>query len=220
MTTPVVLIHGLGIHSVPCAHPENVAGIGTDGPPIVVGHSFGGLIAQKLLDQGLVAGAVCISPAPIKGIRALPSTVLRSSFPVLRSQQQAAGRRTDGVTVLVLIRHCDPRGRVRGALSRPHDSVAWSPPLRCLHRERQRQFAHRGGHEAERSRSVVADLCRQGPHRPGRLRSRCAHALRKGGRPVQLHSYEDRGHSAPFDHGWREPADDALGWLEAQGLKP
>jgi pimeloyl-ACP methyl ester carboxylesterase len=36
--------------------------------PIVIGHSFGGLIAQRLLGQNLAAAAFAIDPAPIKGI--------------------------------------------------------------------------------------------------------------------------------------------------------
>lgn len=39
--------------------------------PVLVGHSFGGLIAQKLLATGHAAAAVAIDPAPIKGVKAL-----------------------------------------------------------------------------------------------------------------------------------------------------
>jgi pimeloyl-ACP methyl ester carboxylesterase len=54
-----------------------------DTPPIAIGHSFGGLIAQKLLGQNKVAAAVAIDPAPIKGVKPLPLAQLRSAFPVL-----------------------------------------------------------------------------------------------------------------------------------------
>ena len=37
-------------------------------------------------------------------------------------------------------------------------------------------------------------------------------------RPAELRTYADRGHSAPFDSGWREIADDTLAWLETNGL--
>src|SRR6185369_3049408 len=63
-------------------HPEAVAGSGIDevtdhfaeimrpleAKPIVVGHSFGGLIAEKLLGENLAAAAVAIDPAQIKGV--------------------------------------------------------------------------------------------------------------------------------------------------------
>lgn len=43
-----------------------------DTPPVVIGHSFGGLIAQKLLGENKAAAAVAIDPAPIKGVKPLP----------------------------------------------------------------------------------------------------------------------------------------------------
>ena len=45
--------------------------------PIVVGHSFGGLVVQRLLGEDLAAAAVAIDPAPIKGVRNLPLSALR-----------------------------------------------------------------------------------------------------------------------------------------------
>ena len=41
---------------------------------------------------------------------------------------------------------------------------------------------------------------------------------RRAGAPAELRTYADRGHSAPFDSGWREIADDTLAWLESNGL--
>ncbi|HEX8944211.1 MAG TPA: alpha/beta fold hydrolase [Gemmatimonadaceae bacterium] len=56
-----------------------------DRPPILIGHSFGGLIVEVLLDRGLGAAGVAIDPAPVKGILKLPLSTLRVSFPVLRN---------------------------------------------------------------------------------------------------------------------------------------
>jgi len=58
---------------------------GLDRPPILMGHSFGGLIVQILLDRGLGAAGVAIDPAPVKGILQLPLSTLRVSFPALRN---------------------------------------------------------------------------------------------------------------------------------------
>jgi hypothetical protein len=41
------------------------------------------LIAQELLANNLVAAAVAIDPAPIKGVKVLPFSQLKSGFPVL-----------------------------------------------------------------------------------------------------------------------------------------
>jgi pimeloyl-ACP methyl ester carboxylesterase len=51
-------------------------------PPIVIGHSFGGLFAQILLDRGLGAAGVAIDPVPIRGVLPTPRA-LRSAMPVL-----------------------------------------------------------------------------------------------------------------------------------------
>jgi non-heme chloroperoxidase len=51
--------------------------------PAVVGHSFGGLLAQILAGRGLAAATVAISPAPFRGVLPLPLSALRSSSPVL-----------------------------------------------------------------------------------------------------------------------------------------
>jgi len=54
-----------------------------DRKPIVIGHSFGGLITQKLAGIGLAKSAVAIDPAPGRGVLPLPLSALRASFPVL-----------------------------------------------------------------------------------------------------------------------------------------
>jgi non-heme chloroperoxidase len=51
--------------------------------PAVVGHSFGGLMAQIVAGRGLTAAAVAIDPAPFRGVLPLPISALRSAFPVL-----------------------------------------------------------------------------------------------------------------------------------------
>lgn len=60
-----------------------------DRPPIIVGHSFGGLMTQILLDRGLGAAGVAIAPAPIKGVIFLPFSTLKVSFPALRNPANA-----------------------------------------------------------------------------------------------------------------------------------
>jgi len=79
------------------AHPEVMAGksvgdvadhvaelIGTlDRKPVVVGHSFGGLMAQIVAGRGLSAATVAIHPAPFRGVLPLPISALRSASPVL-----------------------------------------------------------------------------------------------------------------------------------------
>ncbi|GAA3773125.1 alpha/beta hydrolase [Micromonospora maritima] len=54
-------------------------------PPIIMGHSFGGLIAQLLLDRRLGAAVVGVHPAPVKGVLKLPLSTLRSGFSILHN---------------------------------------------------------------------------------------------------------------------------------------
>jgi pimeloyl-ACP methyl ester carboxylesterase len=51
--------------------------------PVVIGHSFGGLLAQILAGRGLAHATVAISPAPFRGVLPLPISALRASSPVL-----------------------------------------------------------------------------------------------------------------------------------------
>jgi pimeloyl-ACP methyl ester carboxylesterase len=51
-------------------------------PPIIIGHGFGGLVTQILLDRGWGAAGVAIASAPVKGIARLPLSVLKLAFSV------------------------------------------------------------------------------------------------------------------------------------------
>ncbi|MBA3823775.1 MAG: alpha/beta hydrolase [Ktedonobacterales bacterium] len=51
--------------------------------PAIIGHSFGGLIAQKLAGEGVGTVTVAIDPAPFRGVLPLPLSALKSASPVL-----------------------------------------------------------------------------------------------------------------------------------------
>jgi pimeloyl-ACP methyl ester carboxylesterase len=51
--------------------------------PAVIGHSFGGLLAQILAGRGLASATVAIDPAPFRGVLPLPLSALKSAWPVL-----------------------------------------------------------------------------------------------------------------------------------------
>jgi pimeloyl-ACP methyl ester carboxylesterase len=58
---------------------------GLDRKPAVIGHSFGGLLAQILAGRGLSAATVAIDPAPFRGVLPLPISALRAGSPVLHN---------------------------------------------------------------------------------------------------------------------------------------
>ncbi|MBZ4488494.1 alpha/beta hydrolase [Microbacterium sp. cx-55] len=54
-------------------------------PPILMGHSFGGLLTQLLLARGLGAAGAVIDSAPTEGVRVTPLSQARSLFPALKN---------------------------------------------------------------------------------------------------------------------------------------
>ena len=58
---------------------------GLDKKPAIIGHSFGGLLAQILAGRGRSAVTVAIDPAPFRGVLPLPISALRAASPVLRN---------------------------------------------------------------------------------------------------------------------------------------
>src|SRR5215475_12781975 len=81
------------------AHPEVLAGKGIaeiadyeeriirdlDRKPVIIGHSFGGLLTMILAGRGLAAASVAISPAPFRGVLPLPIASLRTASVALRN---------------------------------------------------------------------------------------------------------------------------------------
>ena len=81
------------------AHPEVFAGKsigevadhfediikGLSKKPVVIGHSFGGLLTEILAGRGLASASVAISPAPFRGVLPLPISSLRAASPALRN---------------------------------------------------------------------------------------------------------------------------------------
>jgi alpha-beta hydrolase superfamily lysophospholipase len=87
-------MNGLGVREVADHYERFLRTLDTK--PILVGHSFGGLVVQILLDRGLGSAGVALHPAPPKGVLRLPISALRSAFPVLRNP--ANRKRTVGLT--------------------------------------------------------------------------------------------------------------------------
>ena len=74
-------LNGLGTTEI-VDHYENIIRE-QDEPPIIMGHSVGGLFVQMLLDRGLGAVGVGIDAAAPKGVLRLPWAQIRSLSPIL-----------------------------------------------------------------------------------------------------------------------------------------
>jgi pimeloyl-ACP methyl ester carboxylesterase len=74
-------LRGLGLKEIVDHHEAQIRELGE--PAMLVGHSYGGLIVELLLDRGLGRAGVAISPAPPKGILVLPLSTLKAASPAL-----------------------------------------------------------------------------------------------------------------------------------------
>ncbi len=74
-------LEGLGLTEIVDHYERQIRSL--DESPVLVGHSYGGLIVELLLDRGLGRAGVAMSPAPPKGILVLPFSTLKSGAPAL-----------------------------------------------------------------------------------------------------------------------------------------
>jgi pimeloyl-ACP methyl ester carboxylesterase len=72
---------GLGVQEIVDHYAALIAEL--EQPPVLVGHSYGGLFVELLLDRGLGRAGVAMSPAPAKGILVLPFSTLKAGAPAL-----------------------------------------------------------------------------------------------------------------------------------------
>ncbi|MGU3503061.1 alpha/beta hydrolase [Mycobacterium sp. C31M] len=185
-----------------------------DTPPVVIGHSFGGLIAQKLLDQQLASAAIAIDPAPIKGVRALPFAQLRSAFPVLGNP--ANRKKAKALT------RTQWRYGFGNVLSEQESDSLWErwnipSPGKPLFEVGTANFAPNSPARVDVTNSTRGPLLITGgtaDHTVPYITAKGAHRLyRKSVAITDFHEFEGRGHSLTIDHGWRDVANVALSWL-------
>ncbi|TFV87169.1 alpha/beta hydrolase [Blastococcus sp. CT_GayMR16] len=190
-----------------------------DAAPIVIGHSFGGLVAEKLLGQGIGVAAVAIDPAQIKGVLALPLAQLRSALPALANPANL--HRSVSLT----------REQFRfgfGNALTPEESDAlfdrWvvPAPARPLF---QAATANLQPHSqaavdtANESRGPLLLVSGTADHTVPDVSTRSTlKQYRHSSAVTELRQFEGRGHSLTVDSGWPEVAASILEWLRAKGL--
>ena len=89
-----------------------------DEPPVLIGHSFGGLWVQLLLDRGLGRAGVAIDSAPPRGVIPLQWTALRSSAAVLLTAMPHSVARLTLAQFRYAFSHTAPLAEVRAAYER------------------------------------------------------------------------------------------------------
>jgi pimeloyl-ACP methyl ester carboxylesterase len=190
-----------------------------DAKPIVVGHSFGGLIAQRLLGQSLAAAAVAVDPAQMKGVLALPLSTLRVGSPVLSNP---GNRRRS-----VMLTEAQFRYGFGNAVSAEESADLyrrWAVPSpgKPLF---EAAFAPFSPHSpatvdtANAERGPLLITAAENDHAVPPVISRAAvKRYRESAAVTDFMQFPGRGHSLTIDHGWQEVAQASLSWLHQYDL--
>ncbi|GAA1276612.1 alpha/beta fold hydrolase [Sphaerisporangium rubeum] len=187
--------------------------------PILIGHSFGGMIAQKLLGMDLGAAAVAIDAAQIKGVLPVPLTALRSALPVFKNPANA--HRAVSLTSeqfryafgnAIPVEESDalynrwsipapgkPLFEAATANFNPHSPAK----VNTSNQGRGPLLLMTGGQDHTVPEAVTRATLKQYRHSTA---------------VTDIMEFPDRAHSLTIDHGWQEIAEAALAWLKNQSL--
>jgi pimeloyl-ACP methyl ester carboxylesterase len=211
------LVAGKGIDDV-VAHYARVAD-GLDAKPIVVGHSFGGLIAQRLLGENRAAAAVAIDPAPIRGVVFLPPSALRVASVALRNP---ANRGRAVVLTAAQFRYGFGNAIPAAESDELYERWAIPSPGRPLFEAAAASFSPRSPAAVATGNAARGPLLVTGGGKdhtvPRSVAKAAFRRYRKSPAVTDYREFPDRGHSLTIDAGWQEVADTVLAWLEQRSL--
>jgi pimeloyl-ACP methyl ester carboxylesterase len=178
-----------------------------DQPPILIGHSFGGLTAQLLLNRGLGAAGVAIGTAPPKGILVLPPSTLRAGFPALKNPFNPNG--------LCPISPKQFRWRFTNTLSRPESDRIYAEQY--IPGSNRPFFDALGAAAAvdtgRAQRAPLLLIAGSADHiSPVPLNRKILKLQSKAPSATELKEYPGRTHYMAGMDGWEEIADYALNW--------
>lgn len=185
-----------------------------DRKPIIVGHSFGGLITQKLAGLGLAKVAVAIDPAPFRGVLPLPLPALRSSFPVLGNPLNYG--RSIALTPKQF-RYAFGNAVSEDEASRLYDRYSVAGAGKPLFQAAVANFnpvSETKVNTKNPERGPLLIISGEFDHTvPWAIANASYKLYKKNPNVTEIVEIPGRGHSLTIDSGWREVADTALKFI-------
>ena len=190
-------------------------------PPVLIGHSFGGMIVEKLLGLGYGRAGIAIDAAQIKGVLPLPLSALRATSPVFKNP--ANRHRAISLTAEEF------RFAFANAVSAEEAAqlyARWAIPApgRPLFEAATANFVPHSPAKVETDNAdrgpLLLIMGGQDHTVPEVITKATLKQYRKSTATTNLHEFADRGHSLTIDSGWREVAQTCLAWLAEQGIRP
>jgi non-heme chloroperoxidase len=182
--------------------------------PALVGHSFGGLIVQKLAGEGASAVTVSIDPAPGRGVLPLPVSALRSSSPVLsnplnykRSVTLTTGQFRYGWT-----NNLDDE-ESQALYDEYHVAAPGAPLFQAASANLNPGSEASVDYESEDRGPLLVVSGEHDNTVPHAISYAAYKKHRKNAAVTEFEEIRGRGHSLTIDHGWREVADVALAFV-------
>jgi pimeloyl-ACP methyl ester carboxylesterase len=215
------------------ANPDSIADHGIDdvtahyaglierlpAPPIIIGHSFGGMIAEKLLGEDLGAAAVAIDAAQIKGVLPLPLSALRATLPVFKNPANV--HRAVSLTA-EQFRYGFGNAVPAEESDELFERWAIPAPGKPLFEAASANFSPHSPAKVDTANSGRGPLLLVMGGRdhtvPEAITKATLKQYRDSDAVTDLVEFPDRGHSLTIDSGWRAVADESLSWLAKQGL--
>ncbi|WP_426512013.1 alpha/beta hydrolase [Dactylosporangium sp. McL0621] len=210
-------VAGHGIDDVVDHYAKIIDGLGAK--PILVGHSFGGMIAQKLLGQDRAAAAVAIDAAQIKGVLPLPLSSLRATFPVFKNP---ANRNRAVSLTAEQFRYAFGNAVSEQESDELFERWAIPAPGKPLFEAAAANFDPHSPAKVDTANELRGPLLLIMGGRdhtvPEAVTKATLKQYRHSDAVTEIHEFADRAHSLTIDHGWREVADVTLAWLARHGL--
>jgi pimeloyl-ACP methyl ester carboxylesterase len=192
---------------------------GLDRKPILVGHSFGGMISEKLLGMDAADAAIAIDAAQIKGVLPLPLSSLRATLPVFKNP---ANKHKAVSLTQEQFRYSFGNAVSSEESDRLYDAWTIPAPGKPLFEAAAANFslhspAAVNTHNDHRG-PLLLIMGGKDHTVPEAITKSTLKQYRDSLAVTDLLEFEDRGHSLVIDSGWKDVATACLDWLEKQGL--